>query len=295
VKIYLNRNTIFGPWGGGAKFINSLHEFQRKLNYQIVSLEQNPDVIFIAGMDRDGSHISLEEAVEYKRHFKDVKLVFRINENDARKNTFHVDQRILQHLPKIDKVVYVSTWLSDYFKSRGALNTNNKVILNGVDRSVFKPSNKFENGKINVMTCHWSDNYLKGQDYVEFMDDFVATSDEFTFTYIGRTKANLKHSSLVQPLFGKFLADEIAKYDLCINASRFDPGPNSVIEPICCGVPTYVHVDGGGAVEFAGEDHTFASFDDLRSILKNKKYSLNKDSFLDWESSIKSYINFMRE
>jgi hypothetical protein len=164
-----------------------------------------------------------------KCHFKDVKLVFRINENDARKNTFHVDQRILQHLPKIDKVVYVSTWLSDYFKSRGALNTNNKVILNGVDRSVFKPSNKFENGKINVMTCHWSDNYLKGQDYVEFMDDFVATSDEFTFTYIGRTKANLKHSSLVQPLFGKFLADEIAKYDLCINASRFDPGPNIII------------------------------------------------------------------
>jgi hypothetical protein len=135
---------------------------------------------------------------------------------------------------------------------------------------------------------------MKGQDYAEWLDSFVGKhSDEFTFTFVGRTQANFKHATLVRPLYGKQLGEEIGKYDVCINASRFDPGPNSVIEPISCGLPTYVHIDGGGGVEFAGSDHTFSSPEDLECILLKKQFVQNASMFLQWDQTIKSYVDFL--
>jgi hypothetical protein len=91
------------------------------------------------------------------------------------------------------------------------------------------------------------------------------------------------------------LGEELGKYDICVNATRFDPGPNSVIEPICCGLPTYVHVDGGGAVEFAGNDHTFSSTDELQRILLNKNFVANDAvNFLPWQDVVKLYVDFIK-
>lgn len=141
---------------------------------------------------------------------------------------------------------------------------------------------------------HWSDNALKGQDFAEWIDAFVAKrSEEFTFTYIGRTRASLKNSTVIGPLCATDLGAELAKYDVCINASRFDPGPNSVIEPIACGLPTYVHVDGGGGVEFAGKDHTFSSFDELETLLLSKQFKKNVNRFEPWEKTIESVVTFL--
>lgn len=294
VKFYLNRKSVRGPWGGGAHFFNAFYDVVPNLNHEIS--RDNPDVILLAGLHGDDGEMSVAQALSHKVNVNsNCKIVLRVNDCDARKNTTDVDWKFLSCSSVIDGAVFVSNWMRDYYYKKGWACRNNAVIYNGVDAEAFKPGKKlFSNGKIAITTAHWSDNPMKGQDYIEWIDDFVGKHyKDFSFYFIGRTRARLKNSWQIHPLCGKDLGNEIAKYDVCINATRFDPGPNSVIEPISCGLPTYVHVDGGGAVEFAGADHIFASAEELERLLLSKKFEKNKASFESWDKVIDKYVQFM--
>lgn len=300
MNVYINRQPVSGPWGGGNLWTIAAHEELSKKGHTLLPpqrISNSPDVILLAGIGSDGDNIGVEQAIMYKMMMtgqKDVKLILRVNENDARKGTKGVDDVLVKYSQYVDGTVFVSAWLQDYFVERGWKCDKQVVIHNGVDSEVFAPRPKLNNGKINLVMSHWSDNYLKGQDYAEWIDEFVGKhSSEFSFTFIGRTKAQFKNSTLVKPLHGKALGQELGKYDVCINASRFDPGPNSVIESVTCGLPTYVHVDGGGAVEFAGKDHAFSSFGEVECLLLTKQFQPNKQKFLPWEDCINTYETFI--
>jgi len=299
MKIYVNRQPISGPWGGGAGFINSFYSMLDNVHEISVapSFSDVPDIMICVGIDNDGTGYSLEQLIRYKRSVltrKNPKIILRVNENDARKATTHIDKQLIFLSQFVDATVFVSNWLQSYFCDKGWQCKNNCVIINGVDTNVFKPGTKFNNEKINLLSSHWSDNALKGQDYTEWLDAFVGRHpNEYSFTFVGRTKAVLKNSVHIHPLSCHPLGDELGKYDVCINASRFDPGPNSVIEPISCGLPTYVHSDGGGGVEFAGSDHTFSSYDDLEKLLLTKKFEQNKTKFSKWEECVNNYVSFI--
>jgi hypothetical protein len=186
--------------------------------------------------------------------------------------------------------------MRDYFLSKGWKCKKNTVILNGVDKKIFCEGNKFNNGKINILAHHWSDNHMKGAQIYEEIDRFVGEySQEFTFTYIGRTKSNFKNTKVIQPLFGTKLGQELGKYDVYVSASKWDPGPNHISEPISCKIPTYVHFEGGGCVEFAGHDHVFHSWDELKQLLLGKHFLPNSTSFETWEEMSCKYKLFMNE
>lgn len=300
MKIYVNRAPVRGAWGGGNQWVKAFHEFLPELKHGIVQPDDQmtaPDLIVLAGLDNDGVGISADHAVMYKEMMKDrhdVRLVLRVNENDARKGTSNVDRYLISLSQYLDGTVFVSDWLHDYFITRGWKCKNNVVIKNGVQSSVFKPGVKLDNGKVNIVSAHWSDNYMKGQDVTEWLDGFVGKHhNEFSFTFIGRTQANLKNGTLIRPLFGAKLGEEMGKFDVCINGTRFDPGPNSVIEPISCGLPTYVHIDGGGAVEFAGNDHTFSDLGELEVLLLSKSFKANTTNFTSWKTTIKQFVTYL--
>ena len=317
MQVYINREPVAGPWGGGNNFVRAFWEFADTRDQLTRAVSQgfppgsadevelcndpsmniNPDVMLVVGLDNQGpTQISVDQAVLYRMYVNPTcKIVLRVNECDARKGTTGVDDMLLKVSEHVDGTVFVSNWLHDYFNNKGWACKEQAVIYNGVQRSIFKPAPKLDNGKVNIVTVHWSDNAMKGQDFVEWTDEFVGMhSDEFTFTFIGRTKAELKHSTHIRPLSGQRLGEEIGTYDICINASRFDPGPNSVIEPITCGLPTYVHGDGGGGVEFAGEDHVFSSFNELERLLLGKKFKQNTTNFKPWKQCITEYTAFLQ-
>ena len=301
MKVYVNRQPIRTAWGGGTRFVNALYDIGPSFNLQFVGPNETPDVIFVAGIDRDANNPSLHELVSYKQYYeratagKSVKLVLRVNENDARKNTSHVDDYLLKAAPYVDSTIFVSHWLKDYFVNKGWQTANTSVIYNGVDSTVFSPQPKIDNGKINVVCAHWSDNAMKGQWLNEAMDEFVSNhSDEYSFTFIGRTKATFKHSTHIQPLAERELGKQLGKFDLCVNASVADPGPNAVIESISCGLPTYVHELGGGGAEFAGASHIYKDWSTLESILLTKKFEKNTTTFGDWNRCIECFINQIR-
>lgn len=303
MKIYINRFPVDGPWGGGNMFVKAFHHFVPDMGHELVppeSMTIAPDVILIAGIDNDSYGISAEQAIMYKVMMegqRDVKLVIRVNENDARKGTSNVDDMLKRIAAHVDGTVFVSEWLRDYFMERDWPCDNNTVIINGVNRDIFKPQPKLSNGKLNIVAHHWSDNYMKGFDIYEKLDELVGQQPErFAFTYIGRDRRTFKHTNVVRPIFGKKLGEELGKHDVYVSASRFDPGPNHVLEALACGLPTLVHADGGGAVEFAGRYAAYDDWSELQEILTKGEFPgqpQNAVSLNEWQKCAREYIDFL--
>ena len=133
---------------------------------------------------------------------------------------------------------------------------------------------------------------MKGHDMYACIDDWVKDRDDFSFTYIGRSHSHLPNSEIISPIAGPELGIQLSAYDVYISASRWDPGPNHIIESLACGIPTYAHQDGGGASEFAGDDHLYSNEEELINLLENKSFS--KNTFFtpkDWNQVIKVYLD----
>ncbi len=269
MKVLINRKPVSGPWGGGNLFVSSFCEYMDNLGHQVVhTLDSDLDMIFLQDPRYSDLGISINEIAAYKRSFPSVKVVHRVNECDARKGTSGMDE-LLRDCSRIsDHTIFVSNWIRDYHINKG-WHAAASVLYNGVDDQVFKPGNKIDNNKINIVTHHWSDNPLKGADIYAFLDDWVEDNQDYTFTYIGRPTSQFKNTNLIPPLSGADLGKELSRYDVYVSGSRFDPGPNHIIESIACEIPTLVHMDGGGACEFAGISHVYYDTVSLVSMIKN--------------------------
>lgn len=303
MKLYINRIPVRGPWGGGNNFVKAAYACLSSKSMLVdpaddaSSFNTRPDAMLLIGLNAEGPCASFDQAIMYKTLVNpSAKIVLRVNENDARKGTQHVDRMLVKASQHVDGTVFVSQWLKDYFEKQGWKCDNNTVIYNGVRNDIFKPGEKFNNGKINILAHHWSNNPMKGFDIYEKIDSYVAEhNDRYTFTYIGRDRGTFKNTNVIRPTYGKSLGEELGRYDVYVSASRFDPGPNHIIESIACGLPTYVHAEGGGCVEFAGSDHVFNSWDDLKMILDMQKFSLNYSApvFSTWDECVNSYVKFI--
>ena len=293
MKICINRETREGPWGGGNKFLKAYIRGLKAAGHQIVhKLEPNIDLIHVQDPRLDHLGVSIREIIHYKRIYPDVKIIHRVNECDARKGTIGMDKLLLLCSSASDITVFVSDWIANHFESSWECD-NRLVIYNGVDQDIFRPNEKYNN-KINIVAHHWSNNYLKGFDIYNKLDDWIGENrNEYTFTYIGREHGAFRNTRVIQPIHGKVLGDELGKYDVYVSASRFDPGPNHILEAVSCGLPTYSYVDGGGAYEFTGEKHVYSSFEELVEILKSKSFKKNETSVSSWEECVEQYMRLI--
>ncbi len=294
MKILINRKPVAGPWGGGNLFVKSFCDFMISRGHQIThSMEQDIDLIFMQDPRYSDLGISVREIAAYKAQFPNTRVVHRVNECDARKGTHDMDF-LLRECSKItDATIFVSHWMKDYHVKKGWFCTNTPVVYNGTNTDHFKPREKINNGKINLVTHHWSDNPMKGADVYDFLDEWIADNEGYTFTYIGRYKKRFKHSRLLPPLAGEDLGKELSKYDVYVSGSRFDPGPNHIIESIACGLPTLVHHEGGGAVEFAGPKFSFKNQEELVSLIQNIPDASNNLAPITWEACMSNVLGVL--
>ena len=294
MKLLVNRKPVTGPWGGGNHFIKTLHDKAVDYDIEIVhQFQENLDGIFLIDPRYDELGISINEVIRYKNAFPDTKIIYRANECDQRKGEKNQMDPCIKAMGQIsDACFFISNWIHKYHIDFDWKCRRNIIIPNGTDKSIFKPSQtKKDNKKINLVTHHWSNNFMKGHDVYEKIDNWVKNRDDFTFTYIGRSHAPLPNSELVEPLSGPDLGKLLSSFDVYISASRWDPGPNHIIESLACELPTYAHVDGGGASEFVGNSHTYKDFDELVSILEKKQFPKNQRMTPhDWNEVIKVYL-----
>jgi glycosyltransferase involved in cell wall biosynthesis len=291
VKILLNRRPIEGPWGGGNLLVGAICKYFKEAGHIVVhEFESGIDAIFMQDPRPGNTGISVNQIVEWKSKNPNVKIVHRVNECDARKATKGVDKFLSECSRYTDATVFVSNWMRDYHLSKMWNCNDVGVIYNGVDLDHFRKGDKLDNGKINIVTHHWSSNRMKGFDTYEAIDRFVKDNSDFTFTYIGRELGTFKNTKIVKPLFGEELGKELSKYDLYISGSLWDPGPNHILESIACQIPTYVTSKGGGAVEFAGKSHTFENVDQLFRIIRSRSYVNNSLSINSWRQCANQYL-----
>ena len=296
MKILINRKPVVGPWGGGNHFVKAFHEIGTGKGHDIVTnFCHDLDAIFMVDPRYDELGISINEITHYKANHPSTLLVHRINECDSRKGTNDMDFLLKQCSKYSDISVFVSNWMKDYHVSKGWNCKENTVIYNGVDDIIFKPNQKIDNGKINVVAHHWSDNYLKGFDVYEFIDKLTLMYDHIGFTYIGRERGTFQNTHIIPPLFGQKLGMELGRYDVYISGSRHDPGPNHILESLSCAIPTYVHKDGGGAVEFAGDDHVYESLSELENLILGGNFKKNNFRPMGWNICINDYFDLLEK
>lgn len=288
MKIAINRRPINGPWGGGNNFVKAVYDSKPSGIEITESLTNDVDVVFLMDPRKEGS-FDMNDAFKFSKT-KKVQLIQRINECDARKGTEHMDAMLLQCSSINTKTIFVSEWMKNYFSSKGWICKNQHVLHNGVEDYFFDSQNCEKNdGILKIVTHHWSNNYLKGFDVYEFIDYLTTKDKTISFTYIGRDRGSFSNSKVVAPLHGKELANELSKYNLYISASRFDPGPNHVLEALAVGLSTYVHKDGGGAVEFVDNDHVYNNFFDVEKLITQRSFQKNSKKPITWNESMKRF------
>lgn len=260
MKIYFNRRLRRSPWGGGAHFHSAMVDHLTSKGHTVSErLERGIDAIFMLDPRHEEGGCDLEHILSFKQRNPSVKLLHRVNECDKRKGTHGLDELLAKGMFAADRVVFISGWLSSYFRScafirSDDLSFSHDVIYNGCNTDWFYPA-KYERDltkhKIKLVTHHWSDNWNKGFDYYQWLDGFVRDDSRFEFTYIGRynTGISTTNTRIVSPLYGKALGDELRRHDIYVTASRFEPCGMHHIEGAACGLPVLYHEDGGGIVE----------------------------------------------
>lgn len=297
-KMYINRFPVNGPYGGGNNFVRALYEYSASNGIVPTNqLTDDVDVIFVIDPRYDQTGLSINEISTFKSMKPSTKIFYRINECDQRKGDVGVIDPLIAYTSQFcDACIFISDWIMNYHVKPSWMCDKNYRIYSGTNKSHFKSGQKLQNDKINLVTHHWSDNPLKGQDIYESLDSWLANRDDFTFTYIGRTKANLKNATVIGPMYGAELGTALSKYDVYISGSRFDPGPNHIIESLSCEIPTYAHIDSGGAVEMVGDSHIFESFNHLKQILERKEFERNSSLKTDsWETCMSKYFDVIME
>lgn len=317
MKVLINRAVVNAPWGGGNNFVRAFRDLMPVQGHQVVeSLAQEPDIVLLVGVNADVMGIDAWHVFEHRRRHPGCRVIMRLNDCDARKGTSGVDQRMWGVARNCDGLVFVSRWLQEHllerwleieFGSRFAMQFtrgSDKVehfiasahaIHNGVDKGLFRPvASPAERRWLDVVTHHWSDNPMKGRDVYEAVARSPGPS---RFTYIGRHQCDFApRTRVVPPLFGEELARELAGHDVYVTGTRWDPGPNHCLEALACGLPVLAHKDGGGAVEFAGQDHTFSDLNDLHKALWDARgRTPNTYVPMSWEECIARYVAVIEE
>lgn len=294
MKVLINRRVVEGPWGGGNKFTKALKKYLLQQGHTVVDkFENDIDIIHLQDVHSDQLGIDANVALTYKyNHNPKTKIVHRVNDMDLGRydsNPWRDD--VYKELSKYsDASIFVSEWTRDFFLKKGWFSNNNFVVYNGVDKDIFCERKKINNGKVNIVTHHWSNNKGKGFDIYEKIDDFVSENKDYTFTYIGRERGTFKNTKVIPPLFGIEIGEELSKYNLYVSASEYENCPNHILESLACNIPTYAIEKGGASLSLVGKDFVFKDWENLKSILIDKNFKANSTTVMSWEQCIEQYI-----
>ena len=264
MKVSIGAKIHDGAYGGGNEFIKNLTSYLIENNFQVVNnlKDRDIDVILLTSpfIASETSTFTNYEINYYINFVNPNAVVFqRINDCDERKNTNFVNKTIIKRNKYVDVNIFVSNWLSEIFQEIGLNKKNSFVIKGGPNKNIFNNENKiYWNSKnpIKIVTHHWSNNYMKGFDEYLYLDNLIKLKNlqnKIQFTYIGNLpKKNIfQTAKVIEPLYGKELANELRKHDIYITGSKNEPSGNHHMEGALCGLPI-LYVNSGALPEYCG-------------------------------------------
>jgi glycosyltransferase involved in cell wall biosynthesis len=262
MKISIGTNIKEGPWGGGNLFAINLTQYLEKKGHAVINHLDHEDIDLILLTEprktSESSAFTHMDIFKYQKLVnRNVLVVHRVNECDERKKTNFVNKYLIEANRVADSTVFVSTWLKNLFINQGLKNDNLQVILSGANAELFNDENTdvwTAEKPLKIVTHHWGANWNKGFTIYKKLDELLAKSEykeKLEFTYIGNLppKFKFQNSSVVKPLSGRALANEVKNHHAYLTGSLNEPSGNHHIEGAQCGLPI-LYIDSGGIPEY---------------------------------------------
>lgn len=320
-----------GSYGGGAFFVKNLSKFLVQNNHRITyTLDRDIDIIMLIDPRKsEYNRYSIDDIINYKNNINSkVKVIHRVNECDPKREiSINIEPILIKTMKFANHVVFVSSWLREYFINKYSNNVSNSIsnstsnsssdwlspkssfILNGVDLQNFdgklEKVNDIENiifSKLNnkhpikIITHHWSNNYNKGFEIYNQLDKLLNNEEyknRFQLTYIGNYNPNYKPSNIIMypPTQGNKLSNLLKDNDIYLTATQYEPGAMHYLEGAASGLPVLYRQNGGGAHEICskfGEEFT-----DINDIFVKLEKILN--NYMYYFNNIDlEYIGYQR-
>jgi len=306
-KICFTMTPKQAAFGGGNQFLLNFVDYLTKqqcikIVYDLT--DDDIDVIFIMDPRKlTLNKVTLDMVIKYKKKHPNIVVIHRVNDCDLPRNHVDVlDPLILKSLKDVTNVpVFVSNFTKEYFTSKG-FSGQSFVILNGCNTKHFYPKKDYvQNKKIKIMTHHWSNNFNKGFEFYNALDEFVGKHPKYEFIYVGRQWADgyvPKNSKIIGPFYGNELGDILRSADIYVTGAHYENCPFHVVEALSTGLPMLYYSKLGGGLELCkktGEEFTDVKsmFEKLELISKNIKKYRNKINTAQLDSSTcnKQYEN----
>ena len=268
MKIYVNREPKFGPWGGGAKTINKLVETLLSKGHDVVyQLEGGISIMFCFDPRPNTFGENIDHLYAYKRAHLNTRIIQRVGDVGTH-NKPHLTELIKYCLDKSDYFIFPSEWSKKHI---GFAGKNYSVIHNCPPHNFYK--NRKTSGVVSsrprIVTHHWSTNPKKGFDIYEKLDKYCCDTKEFEFCYIGRKPDQIKFENHIKPVSADVLADMLPHYDIYLTASEEEAGANHVLEGLAAGLPVVYKNTGGSIVEYCrGFGESYGDFSSMLSSLR---------------------------
>ncbi|OIO20029.1 MAG: hypothetical protein CO029_00795 [Candidatus Magasanikbacteria bacterium CG_4_9_14_0_2_um_filter_41_10] len=263
MKVSLSIKKVEGPFGGGAIFANTVSEYLVSRGIEVVHTLDDADIDVVLHVNpfpfiMKSSSYSFFDAYIYKLKHPKTVIIQGIHECDERKGTHYMNKLLVNACNHADFVIFVASWLKPLLEKNGLDKKKpSQVILHGVPEEIFNTKDKNfwdKHSKMKIVTHHWGGQFLKGHDFYQRLDKLLASSefgDKFEFTYIGNYPSNLeyKNTTLIAPISGSVLGEELKNHDVYITGSRNEPAGMHHVEGALCGLPL-LYIDSGALKEY---------------------------------------------
>lgn len=256
--VALNLVPRSGSWGGANQWTSQLSRWLTYHGWSVrYDLKKRPDMVVMThtGLSA-GTSFGVKEVLELKKKHPTIPCLHRINDNDLRKESSAMNNLLAESNQVADHTVFVSAWLRDHHGARWFDKSKpHSVITPGADPRFFHPLGShvhLPSEPLRLVTHHWSDNWKKGFDVYQEIDEWMAThSRKMELWIIGRWPKEIqwKKARTFAPQSGEKLAALLRQCHGYVSASRYEPGAMHVAEGLQCGLPLLYHPDTGGTVE----------------------------------------------
>ena len=295
MKIYFNRKPVTGPWGGGNKTLHALVEAVSHKHEITYSLDEDVDLIYCQDPKPGPDGLWYQDFLDHKlKH--GTKIIQRVGDIGTHRGP-QITQLVKDTLQYSDIIIFPSDWAR---RAIGFNQENYFIVHNAPNDAFYKHRDLSispkQNGKIRIVTHHWSDNDMKGFDVYEKLGNYANSRSDIEFSYIGRYSNKFSHNgiSLHKPIDIEQLSVILPTYDVYLTASKLEAGANHVLEGIACGLPVLYRSGGGSIDEYCCQyGLQYETFDQLVKSIEfiKKAYSSYKGQVARYNHKISEVIS----
>jgi len=255
MKIYLNRQPVEGPWGGGNHTVINLGNRLMESGHQVVfHLEDKIDVIFCFDPRPNNYGEEYRHFINYKNQYG-TKIVQRVGDLGTH-NKPRLTELVRWSIQLSDFVVFPSEWAKEHINYK---KFNYKIIKN-CPPSIFggnRRANSAVEKNLKIVTHHWSMNEKKGFNFYSDLGALIKSGklENIKFTYIGRYNDKFSKQGIeyIKPKNSYELSNILPHHDVYLTASIEEAGANHVLEAMAAGLPVIYRANGGSIEEYCSD------------------------------------------